>query len=68
VARWSAAKGIGRVTTRLSREMGDQVVEQVASLLSRSEGAPAWHGGCLALAELSQPALLHELLAVVLVT
>eukprot|EP00928_Gymnodinium_smaydae_P017716 TRINITY_DN16776_c0_g2_i1.p1 TRINITY_DN16776_c0_g2~~TRINITY_DN16776_c0_g2_i1.p1 ORF type:complete len:1166 (+),score=141.52 TRINITY_DN16776_c0_g2_i1:1343-4840(+) len=59
VVRWAAAKGIGRVTSRLSRDFGDQVLE---SLLDRSfsfrETDKAWHGGCLALAELTRRGLL----------
>eukprot|EP00808_Paulinella_micropora_P015587 g36921.t1 len=58
VIRWSAAKGLGRITTRLSLAMADQVIEQVVRLLSRAEGASAWNGGCLALAELARQGLL----------
>lgn len=56
--RWSAAKGIGRVTGRLPREMGDEVVGSLLELFSEGEGDSAWHGGCLALAELSRRGLL----------
>ena len=67
VVRWSAAKGIGRVTARLAMEMADDVVESVLELLTTEEDANAWHGGCLALAELSRrglllPARLEEVL------
>ncbi|CAK9094153.1 Tubulin-specific chaperone D (Beta-tubulin cofactor D) (Tubulin-folding cofactor D) [Durusdinium trenchii] len=59
VVRWAAAKGVGRVTNRLSRDFGDQVLE---SLLERCfsfrETDKAWHGGCLALAELTRRGLL----------
>lgn len=59
VVRWAAAKGVGRVTNRLSRDFGDQVLE---SLLERCfsfrETDRAWHGGCLALAELTRRGLL----------
>lgn len=50
--RWSAAKGIGRVTGRLPREFGDEVVGAILELFSSRESDKAWHGGCLALAEL----------------
>lgn len=50
--RWSAAKGIGRVTARLSKEMGDEVVGSMLDLLNPRDSDAAWHGGCLALAEL----------------
>mmetsp|Transcript_122454 Transcript_122454/g.357517 ORF Transcript_122454/g.357517 Transcript_122454/m.357517 type:complete len:1379 (+) Transcript_122454:75-4211(+) len=59
VVRWAAAKGVGRITNRLSRDFGDQVLE---SLLDRCFSFratdKAWHGGCLALAELTRRGLL----------
>jgi hypothetical protein len=59
VVRWAAAKGIGRTTNRLSLEFGDQIIE---SLLERCFSFrvtdKAWHGGCLALAELTRRGLL----------
>ena len=45
VVRWSAAKGIGRVTGRLPRLLADDVVEAVLALLCPEEGDGAWHGG-----------------------
>lgn len=56
--RWSAAKGIGRVTSRLPRALGDEVVGSVIEILSPLEPHEAWHGGCLAIAELSKRGLL----------
>jgi hypothetical protein len=47
VVRWSAAKGIGRVTARLPLDMADDIVESVLEVLSDKEDANAWHGGCL---------------------
>lgn len=59
VVRWAAAKGVGRITNRLMRDFADQVLE---SLLDRCfsfrETDKAWHGGCLALAELTRRGLL----------
>ncbi|KAK9814241.1 hypothetical protein WJX72_002759 [[Myrmecia] bisecta] len=59
VVRWSAAKGLGRVTGRLPKELGDQVAESVLDTFAGAgESDTAWHGGCLALAELAQRGLL----------
>ncbi|RZF49027.1 hypothetical protein LSTR_LSTR011389 [Laodelphax striatellus] len=56
--RWSAAKGIGRITARLSKGLGDEVVGSVLDLLNARDSDAAWHGGCLALAELGKRGLL----------
>eukprot|EP00177_Eucheuma_denticulatum_P005771 GFKZ01010533.1.p1 GENE.GFKZ01010533.1~~GFKZ01010533.1.p1 ORF type:complete len:630 (-),score=66.88 GFKZ01010533.1:342-2231(-) len=61
VVRWSAAKGAGRITSRLARDFAVDVVEGVlASFESMGEtrSDAAWHGGCLALAELARRGLL----------
>jgi hypothetical protein len=58
VVRWSAAKGIGRTTGRLPKAFADDVVAAVLQLLTPQEGDGAWHGGCLALAELARRGLL----------
>lgn len=58
VVRWSAAKGVGRVTGRLPKELADEVVGSVLDLFTMMEGDAAWHGGCLALAELGRRGLL----------
>ena len=59
VVRWSAAKGIGRITGRLpSMELADEVVKFVMDLFHKGEGPAAWHGGCLAMAELARRGLL----------
>uniref|UniRef100_A0A7S2WC38 Tubulin-specific chaperone D n=1 Tax=Mucochytrium quahogii TaxID=96639 RepID=A0A7S2WC38_9STRA len=58
IVRWSAAKGIGRITSRLPEELADDVVAYVLELFDVSEGDSAWHGGCLALAELARRGLL----------
>ncbi|XP_061567171.1 tubulin-specific chaperone D [Cololabis saira] len=58
IVRWSAAKGIGRVTGRLPRELADEVVGSVLDCFSFHETDNSWHGGCLALAELGRRGLL----------
>lgn len=58
VVRWTAAKGIGRITGRLTKDYADQIVEQLLGLFDENEGDSAWHGGCLALAELCRRGLL----------
>jgi len=54
VVRWSAAKGLGRLTVRLPKELGDEVVGSVLGVMNAREVPHAWHGGCLALAELGK--------------
>ncbi|CAH8582722.1 unnamed protein product [Schistosoma turkestanicum] len=56
--RWSAAKGIGRICSRLSSSMVDDVLSVVLSLCTKLEPYTAWHGACLALAELGRRSLL----------
>ncbi|XP_064631800.1 tubulin-specific chaperone D-like isoform X2 [Lineus longissimus] len=58
VVRWSAAKGVGRVTGRLPKELADEVVGSVLELFTLQETDGAWHGGALALAELGRRGLL----------
>uniref|UniRef100_A0A7N0ZQQ9 Tubulin-specific chaperone D n=2 Tax=Kalanchoe fedtschenkoi TaxID=63787 RepID=A0A7N0ZQQ9_KALFE len=58
VVRWSAAKGIGRITSRLTFVLADEVLSSVLDLFSTGEGDGSWHGGCLALAELARRGLL----------
>uniref|UniRef100_A0A2K5F6I2 Tubulin-specific chaperone D n=1 Tax=Aotus nancymaae TaxID=37293 RepID=A0A2K5F6I2_AOTNA len=58
VVRWSAAKGIGRMAGRLPRALADDVVGSVLECFSFQETDKAWHGGCLALAELGRRGLL----------
>ncbi|KAI5064124.1 hypothetical protein GOP47_0020794 [Adiantum capillus-veneris] len=58
VVRWSAAKGVGRITGRLTLGLADEIVASVLELLSPTQGDGAWHGGCLALAELARRGLL----------
>ncbi|XP_064407047.1 tubulin-specific chaperone D-like isoform X2 [Halichondria panicea] len=58
IVRWSAAKGIGRLTGRLPKELADDVVESLLDFFSVRDSDAAWHGGCLALAELGRRGLL----------
>ncbi|XP_068615676.1 tubulin-specific chaperone D-like [Brachionichthys hirsutus] len=58
IVRWSAAKGIGRVTGRLPKELADEVVGSVLDCFTFQDTDKAWHGGCLALAELGRRGLL----------
>jgi hypothetical protein len=58
IVRWSAAKGIGRVTNRLPKEYGDEVVQSILEGFTERESHGTWHGGCLALAELGRRGLL----------
>ncbi|XP_018565799.1 tubulin-specific chaperone D [Anoplophora glabripennis] len=58
IVRWTAAKGVGRVTGRLPKDLADEVVGSTLELFSPRESDGAWHGGCLALAELGRRGLL----------
>ncbi|XP_055684978.1 tubulin-specific chaperone D [Lutzomyia longipalpis] len=56
--RWSAAKGIGRVTNRLPKSLGDEVVGTLIEVFNPLEPHEAWHGAALAMAELAKHGLL----------
>jgi len=58
IVRWSAAKGLGRITGRLPQSFGDEVVASVVMSFAEGASDSAWHGGCLALAELARRGLL----------
>lgn len=58
VVRWSAAKGLGRITSRLNSWMADDVVGAIIELFSPNESDNTWHGGCLTIGELSRRGLL----------
>lgn len=58
IVRWSAAKGVGRITSRLPKDLADEVVGSVLENFSVTESDGAWHGGCLSLAELGRRGLL----------
>jgi tubulin-specific chaperone D len=65
--RWSSAKGIGRITDRLPSICADDILDAVLQLFDNLEKDHAWHGACLALAELARRGLLlpHRLREVV---
>ena len=58
VVRWSAAKGIGRVTERLPLICAEDVLDAILLLCEDFDNDNAWHGSCLALAELARRGLL----------
>ncbi|RMZ99376.1 tubulin-specific chaperone D [Brachionus plicatilis] len=58
IVRWSSAKGIGRITNRLSKENADDILQSLLELFNYVEDDSAWHGGCLAIAELGRRGLL----------
>ena len=58
VVRWSAAKGLGRITARLPAEFGDEVVGSILECFAPGENENTRHGACLALAELARRGLL----------
>ncbi|KAM3402677.1 hypothetical protein ACQJBY_006487 [Aegilops geniculata] len=58
IVRWSAAKGVGRITARLTPALSEEVLSSILQLFSPGEGDGSWHGGCLALAELARRGLL----------
>ncbi|KAI0283960.1 TBCD protein [Russula aff. rugulosa BPL654] len=76
VVRWSAAKGVARISERLPREFTRQVVDTVIGLFSihtiviasiydmPSIAESTWHGACLSCAELLRRGLIpHDRLA-----
>ncbi|RUS22812.1 hypothetical protein BC937DRAFT_86672 [Endogone sp. FLAS-F59071] len=72
IVRWSSAKGLGRITQRLPRELADDVIDSLFELFSENilsipgSSEPdlsavsdnTYHGACLAVAELTRRGLL----------
>ena len=55
----SAAKGLGRIANRLAAQhMADDVLSSLLELFAFDEEDAAWHGACLAVAELGRRGLL----------
>lgn len=52
--RWSAAKGIGRIASRLPKEFACEIVSSVFSIFEKQSSESSLHGACLALAELGR--------------
>lgn len=65
--RWSAAKGVGRITERLPAICSEDVLDAILELFDDREKDNDWHGACLAMAELARRGLLlpHRLIQVV---
>ena len=61
VVRWAGAKAIGRVCNRLpTKALCDEVVTSLIAECFDAPSPSAWHGGCLAMAELTRRGLLLE--------
>ncbi|KAG8936298.1 hypothetical protein FRC02_003235 [Tulasnella sp. 418] len=71
--RWSAAKGLARITERLPKDFCDQILESVMELFSihlndvsgvladlQPVAEPTWHGASLACAEIARRGLVSE--------
>lgn len=54
IVRWSAAKGVGRIASKLPIGLAKHVADLVLANFNSSQSDAAWHGGCLALAEMSR--------------
>ncbi|EJD76372.1 beta-tubulin cofactor D family protein [Loa loa] len=53
--RWAGAKGIGRVLSRLPKYLANDILCNIIKFnFNLHSGNAAWHGGCLAVAELSR--------------
>lgn len=52
IVRWSTAKGVGRLCERLTKNMVDQILQNIFDLFEDEENEFSWQGGILAIAEL----------------
>ncbi|CAG9536202.1 unnamed protein product [Cercopithifilaria johnstoni] len=53
--RWAGAKGVGRIVSRLPRHLANDVLCNIIKFnFNLHSGNAAWHGGCLAVAELAK--------------
>lgn len=62
IVRWSAAKGVGRLAAKLQADFADQLLDSIIDryLSDVTTGEDAWHGGCLAVAELARRELIES--------
>ena len=58
VVRWSAAKGVGRITSRLPAICAEDVIDAIMEFFDDIQNDNDWHGACLTLAELARRGLL----------
>jgi hypothetical protein len=58
IVRWSAAKGVGRITERLPSQCAEDVLDAVLEYFVDADKDGCWHGACLTLAELARRGLL----------
>lgn len=57
VVRWSAAKGLGRITARLDLDLANDIIAEILNTFL-GNGEMEWHGGLLAMGELCRRGLL----------
>ena len=60
IVRWTAAKSIGRITQRLDLDLANDIVNEIVDTFLHA-GENEWHGGLMALGELSRRGLLLPL-------
>ncbi|KAK4336966.1 hypothetical protein RND71_043416 [Anisodus tanguticus] len=56
--RYSASKGLGRITERLTKDFAEDVFENILDLFSQYEEESTLHGACLSIAELARRGLI----------
>lgn len=56
--RWSASKGLGRITERLTKDLAEDIIDNLTELFSAYEEESTWHGACLSVAELARRGLI----------
>lgn len=58
IVRWSAAKGMARIASRLPKSFAIEVVNSVFGIFEEKDREGLWQGGCMALAELGRRGVL----------
>lgn len=71
IVRWSAAKGMSRIASRLPKSFATEVINSVFTLFEEKDRETMWQGGCMALAEFGRrgvllPSHLPKVVAVLL--